>query len=291
MSVHPLVERTVDAYIDAVDTEAPGLLSGLYLTGSAALGDFRPQTSDIDFVAVTDAPPDSAAIAALERAHARLRRRWPSPYFDGIYVTWDDLASDPERAGFGPYSHEGQFYAHRSSSDDPVTWHTLAHHGVACRGPSKFDVWADPEVLARWTLDNLDTYWRRLLDRASRPLSLWGLAAYSPYGAVWVVLGVTRLHYTLATGDIGSKELAGCYALQVFPEEWHRIVNESLRIRRADYARPDVASLLAEVGDYLRFPREGGSLYRTPVARRRDVLAFGDMVITDAHRRYGRQAT
>ena len=290
MSVHPLVSRIVEDYIDTVDTEAPGLLSGLYLTGSAALGDFHPHTSDIDFVGVTDTRPDAVAIAALGRAHTQLRDRWPLPHFDGSYVTWDDLANDPARAGQGPRSHEGRFYARGAGpSGDPVTWHTIADYGVACRGPSELKIWTNSEMLACWTINNLNTYWRRLLGRASRSLSSWGLATYSPCGVVWIVLGITRLHYTLATGDICSKELAGCYALQTFPEEWRRIVDESLRIRRADYARPNVASALAEVSGYLRYPQEGGSLYRTPIARRRDVLAFGNMVITDAHRRYGCQ--
>jgi hypothetical protein len=52
MSLPPLVTTIVDAYLDALDTDAPGLITGLYLTGSAALNDFRPRTSDIDFVAV-----------------------------------------------------------------------------------------------------------------------------------------------------------------------------------------------------------------------------------------------
>jgi hypothetical protein len=129
-------------------------------------------------------------------------------------------------------------------------------------------LWADSETLTAWTLDNLTSYWRSLLDRAARFVSLWSLSTFASYRAVWVVLGVSRLHYTLATGDISSKEDAGRYALQAFPDKWHRIVNESLRIRRADYARPDFSNVLAEVNDFLRVRREGGSLYATPLARR-----------------------
>jgi hypothetical protein len=99
------------------------------------------------------------------------------------------------------------------------------------------------------------------------------------------VLGVSRLHYTLATGDISSKADAGRYALHAFPDKWHRIVNESRRIRRADYARPDFSNVLAEVNDFIRVRREDGSLYATPLARRGDVLAIGDTVMTDARRR------
>jgi hypothetical protein len=173
-----------------------------------------------------------------------------------------------------------------------VTWHTLARYGVACRGPAPRDVeiWTDPEGLTAWTLGNLDSYWRRLLDRAGRLRSRWGVAALTPYVTVWVVTGVSRLHYTLATGDVTSKEGAGGYALQRFAPRWHRVVDEALRIRRADLAGPGVANTIgAQLGESLRLRDgdQGRSLYRTPLGRRRDVLAFGYMVIRDAQRCYG----
>lgn len=265
MPLPAIVENVVNAYLEAVDAEAPGLIEGLYLTGSVALGDFRPRASDIDFVAVTARPLDANATVAVGRAHVRLLRRFPRPLFEGFYATWDDLAADPAHCGH-----------------DPVTWHTLARHGVACRGPDRADlnVWTNAEVLAAWTLGNLDSYWRPLLDRAARfGNEWWSLAALTTYGAVWIVLGVTRLHYTLATGEIGSKENAGRYSLRTFPEEWHRVIQESLRLRQSDRASPDITGALRGMLD-----RE--SLYRSPFTRRRDVLAFGEMVIRDAKARF-----
>ena len=291
MRLHAQAAGVVGAYLEAVDREAPGLVEGLYLTGSAALGDFRPRTSDVDFVAVTACPLDLADLAALERAHARLRARLLRPFFDGIYVTWEELANDPALRR-GPHSHEGRFHANGQGLGDPVTWHTLARYGVVCHGPalSNVRIRADAEVLAAWTLQNLDDYWRPLLRRASVPVNLWCAATLMSYGVVWIVLGLSRLHYTLATGALCSKEAAGEYALQAFPQRWRRVVHESLRIRRADFARPDVSSALLETMDFLRIRRTGTSegLYPTPVARRRDTLAFGEMVITDAKRQYGR---
>ncbi len=274
MRPHPIVEETVGAYLDIVDSEAPGLMEGLYLTGSAALNDFHPHTSDIDFVAVTAARPDAASLAALARTHARLRRLCRRPYFDGLYTTWDDLGHSPASAEGLAYSHEGRFHS-TGGRGDPVTWQTVAHYGIACRGP-KPNVWTDAGFLTNWTLNNLETYWRRLLVRAVRFPDPWCLIAFTSYGAVWVVLGISRLHYTLATGEICSKERAGQYALRTFPEQWHRVLKESLRLRQADRARPDLASAVAE------FARGGESLYRTPVARRRDILAFAHMIIAGA---------
>jgi hypothetical protein len=119
-------------------------------------------------------------------------------------------------------------------------------------------------------------YWGRLLDGVARVRSPWGLAALTPYGVVWIVTGVSRLHYTLATGEITSKDGAGRHALATFPERWHRIVREALRIRKADQARSGVTGAVAAVlRENLTRQGENRSLYPTPVSRRRDVLAFG----------------
>ena len=77
----------------------------------------------------------------------------------------------------------------------------------------------------------------------------------------WGVLGVSRLHCTLATGGIVSKYAAGRYASETFPTRWHRIVDESRRIRGGRHGRP---------------------LYFSPPARRRDLLDVVAMVIDDA---------
>jgi hypothetical protein len=75
--------------------------------------------------------------------------------------------------------------------------------------------------------------------------------------------GAARLHYTLATGKITSKEGAGVYARETFPDRWHPIIDECLRIRRRQPNR---------------------SRYRSIWTRRHDALAFLDYAITDAHR-------
>ncbi|MET8158295.1 aminoglycoside adenylyltransferase domain-containing protein [Sphaerisporangium sp. NPDC005289] len=263
-SLDPLVAETVGAYLEDVDAQAPGLVEGLYLVGSVALNDFRPQASDIDFVAVTSARLDAPALATLAGVHDRLKRRRRKPFFDGGYITWDDLAGAPANSGPGASVHEHHFHATQGGSD-PVTWHTLAHHGIACRGPEpgEVKVWSDREELIAWTDANLDDYWRRLLDRASRLHHRWGMAMLAPYGTVWVVTGISRMHYTIATGRVISKTGATAHAIEVFPERWHRVVAEAARLRRGE---------------------PGRSAYRSPLSRRRDVLAFGDMAVNEAHR-------
>jgi hypothetical protein len=131
---------------------------------------------------------------------------------------------------------------------------------------SDLTVWTDATALAAWTNDNLDMYWqRRVLDRGARLFTPYGLHGLTEWACEWCVTGVSRLHYTLATGAITSKEGAGIYALATFPARCRRVIEEALRIRRA---------------------AAGRSVYRSPLSRRRDVRAFTAMVIADAHRLY-----
>jgi hypothetical protein len=262
---HP-VQTVTDAFLGMVDAQVPGLIEGLYFVGSIALNDYRTHRSDIDFVALMAHRPTPDELDTLTHIHTALQQRWRRPFFDGIYVTQLDLASDPQSLAHCPSAHEGRFLP--ASEGDIITWHTLAQHGLRVRGPaiSPLTVWVDPTRLAAWTDQNLDAYWQRhVLDRGARLLTPSGLVGQSAWSCEWCVTGVSRLHYTLATGSITSKEGAALYVHATFPARWHRVLDEALRIRRADRRR---------------------SLYRSPFARRRDVRAFTAMVIADAHRLY-----
>lgn len=262
MLSQPLVQQVVHAYLDETDRHAPGLVEGLYLIGSVALADFRPGHSDIDFLAVTSAPVTAAQLPALRRAHARLVQRHRRPRFDGAYVTWDDLRRDPSLAGPRVDVFAGRISPPAEGRADPVSWHTLAQSGVAARGPAPgdLDVWTDRKALSDWSRENLDGYWTGWLRRASMLPSPLGLANLGDRGPCWGVLGVSRQHYTLATGAITSKTGGGVYAKETFDGRWHSIVDECLRLRRG----------LA-----------GPSLYRTRFGRRRDALRFMSMVLAD----------
>lgn len=254
------VERLVDRYLSLVDQQAPGLVEGCYLTGSVALDDYRPGVSDVDFVTVTRQPLSGEALVAVGRAHTALGDG-PAPSLDGWYVTWDDLAHDPAAAGQRPRVHEGRFDPDGNAAD-PITWQILATRGVAVRGPGReqVEVLVDRELLAGWLHGNLDSYWRPWLRRSRRLLSRPGVASLTPWGPVWGVLGVSRIHCTLATGEIVSKRRAGEYAQESFDPRWRRIVTEALRLRCG----------------------EGGARYRSRFARRRDTLDFVEMAIGSA---------
>jgi Domain of unknown function (DUF4111) len=269
------VRRTVDLFLATADELAPELLTGFYLVGSVALDDFHPggnrrsrlsTASDIDFIAVTDRrhTGESGEVAALAEAHARTVARFPRPHFDGAILTWSDLAGGPDGCPDVPCAQESRFVPAGRFGINPVTFCELAWHGIAVRGPQPAEagVWAELDVLGAFTADNLSSYWRPWWQgkRQPRPLALAiGLSRWFP---VWAVLGVSRLHYTLATGAMTSKCGAGRYAQKTFAPRWHPIIEESLSLRTGG--------------------AEGRRHYRNPLARRRDTLAFLDTAIDSA---------
>ncbi len=263
MALHPHVQTLAEAFLRNVDEVAPGLVEGLYLTGSVALGDFRPHSSDVDFVVVTARQLTDTDCDLLRRAHARTRALFPRPQFNGIHVVWNDLTDDPMSCGPVASVLGGRFRNRAGADVNPVNWHVLAERGVTIRGPLpvELDVWDERESLRAWCLGSLDEQWRRWRAKAGRLVTPRGLAALGSLAPSWSVLSVSRLHFTLRTSEITSKSGAGRYALHAFPERWQTIVNECLRVRR-NTTMP--------------------SLYESALARRRAALDYIEMVLDDA---------
>ncbi|WP_436522006.1 nucleotidyltransferase domain-containing protein [Actinoplanes sp. HUAS TT8] len=238
--------KVIDEFLARADTLAPGLVEGLYLHGSIALGDYRPGVSDIDFVAVTSAP---AAPDLLRRLHRSLPRR---PHLDGIFVTRDDLRRDPATLPPGPAIHENRVLAATDFERNLVTWHVLAQGGVAVRGPQHPEIFTDWPALAARTRDNLESYWRPWTRRMRTHPAALTAAAVS-----WGVLGVARLRNTLEAGRVTAKTDAGEFAVRTYGSRWEPIVGEALRIRCG-----------------------GSPRFRNPLRRRAEMLAFLTRALT-----------
>ncbi len=254
------VAATLSTYLRLADQKLPARITGLYLTGSIALNDYHPGQSDIDFVAVTDTTLLSEELGRLGRLHRELRRLAPRPKLDGVYVTWLELQTIPIGLS-APYCLDGRFAPCRGFAANPVTWCMLQRHAISLRGPARPLVRHDDALLRQWCRENLQSYWSEWVQRA-RTRFLRRLVTLSRRATVWGVLGVTRLHATIRTGEILSKSATGTYALEAFPSRWSRVIHDALRGRLGDSA----------------------ASYRDIFARRRDTLAFMEYVIVDALR-------
>jgi Domain of unknown function (DUF4111) len=150
---------------------------------------------------------------------------------NGVYLRASDLAKSPLEviALAGYVSGRFRIAPRRGFDVNPVTWHTLARHGIAVRGPEpqRLRIHTDPAELRTWTAGNLNDYWRRWVERVRRP----GLNRPTLLGRRFItggVLGAPRLHYTITTGEVTTKEAAGRYALETFEPRWHALIEDAL---------------------------------------------------------------
>jgi hypothetical protein len=236
-----LAQEAVDDLLERLDRAIPGRIDGFYVVGSTCLGAFRPGRSDLDFVAIVNGNLGRADLARVGAVHlgrwtAALMRdtaaRWRWPLVcNGVYLRNGDLSRSPLEVTPLAGHVAGRLRVAGIAGFDvnPVTWYTLAHHGIAVRGPhpSQLAIRVNHPELRNWTLGNLNGYWRRWSQRAKRGGPPGGRALPRRF-AVGGVLGAPRLHYTLATGAVASKEAAGRYALTVFERRWHPLIEDAL---------------------------------------------------------------
>ena len=246
------VRSVVTRYLQLVDESLRGHIEGLYLVGSLALEDYQAGQSDIDFVAVTDDPLTAEEMDRLETVHQALLAEVGRPWFDGIYVTWSDLEHNREDAGSVPSSHQGQFKRSGGFEANPVTWLILRNHPRPVRGPVP-RVWHDRDLLQRWNLNNLNSYWTGMAAQLEAGASRLQEEAI-PQVIAWCVPGVVRLTYTIATDDVTSKSSACRYALTTYPERWCPIVLEALAIRSGTF--PAESALSSHIEDTIGFMRQ-----------------------------------
>lgn len=205
----------LDEYLTALDAALAGRATGVYLTGSAALGDWRPGRSDLDIVVVTGEELGESGLTALEELHAVVSGR---PYRDAIYVPAATIGSRRSDVTF-PAAVDG-FFHREGHRPEPVLWASLHRHAVTLRGPEASGLGDDPGQV--WLRDfcrnNLESYWRPWAANGRRGLSSQNPSRpLDPHRVVWAALGPGRLHATIATGEIISKTAAAAYTARLLP--------------------------------------------------------------------------
>lgn len=280
-----LGHRVTDLVADLVGDlgrTVPGAVAGVYVVGSAALGDHAPDLDDVDLVVVLRAGPDALLGRLLDDVHQRVERAHRATRPDLVYTTWADLVRDgtapaapasaaaaaaPTGAGLPLARRDGRTDTGPTAAPTALTRHQLLDHGLAVLGPplSAREVAVDRQQLSAYCLAEITGHWTPWWERSALLLSSAGRESLTPR-VTEAVLGVTRLHHTLLTGRLTGLTAAGEWALTVCEPEWSRLLQEALRVRR-DPGTP--------------------SLYRDPLRRRREALAFTDLLMTADEEAFG----
>lgn len=224
----------VNAALSHFDVHLHNLLGsrfiGLYVVGSLALGDFNPDSSDIDFIAVIDGQIDESVINKLRGMHADFAAT-ASPWaarIEAVYVTPDafDLTIPNSKTYPQVEVEKGTILFNAPLEDGWVfQLHSLREHSLVVSG-------ADPHTLMPPTD-------RKFMPPAVAAISKMWLddAANDPTWIDWlrvvpnqqfVLKTLCRMLYSLATGDVCSKPPAVRWGQAHLPSRWVALLETSL---------------------------------------------------------------
>jgi hypothetical protein len=252
-ALQPTPYPDVNAVLHAFTTQAQAILGahfvGLYLSGSLAVGDFDPRSSDIDFVVVTDAPLPADRVAALRAMHARFADG-ESPWaekIEAVYIPQDALQDGAPPDARYPILEKGDTLALAPLEDGwPVQVYTLREHGVAVAGPDPRSLIppVDPAAMNR-AGHGIAAQW---LDQARTDPSWLDWLRPRQHQA-FVVLTLCRLLYTLETGGVISKPGAARWGEQRLGPQWAGLIAQAVAGQHAagDTTDHDMAETVALV--------------------------------------------
>jgi predicted nucleotidyltransferase len=223
--------KEITHLLDTILSELHARLStnfvGLYLRGSLATGDFRPESSDVDLLAVTEREVSAAEFASLVELHGEIAAQ-AHPFATRLEITYIDLAA---LRRFQPGYH---FPTLGQGEGEKLVWTehhtnwilerwTVREHGVVLFGPAPktlIDPIAPAEIIAavqarvqvwaEWASDLTNPDWQ--LPRSHK---------------TYVVETMCRALYTGTHGGIASKAQSVAWARQNLPDPWRTLVEES----------------------------------------------------------------
>ena len=220
-------------------------LVGLYLYGSLSLGDFDPQSSDIDFLVVTTEELPAETLETLKDMHASIASSG-LPYakrLEGSYIPLAPLRRyDPHNASHPTIGADWEFHVAQHGSNWIIERSIVREYGVVLWGPSPktlIDPISSHELRAA-VCEQLRDFWQA---------QLTGPEWLQPrHYQAFAVLTMCRALYTLSQGQAASKLQAAAWALQSLDHKWQPIIERALAWRH-QHEKDDLAETLT----FLRF--------------------------------------
>lgn len=201
---------------------------GLYLVGSLALGDFNPQTSDIDWIVITQGEISSVLFEALRVLHVEFDQSgssWANKV-EAVYIPKIALNHPAATSAVYPQVERGtKLFLAPLETGWVFQRHTLREHGVVVAGPEP-RAWIEPidPNQMRQAAATISSGW---LEQSRRDPD-WVAWAREQNSLSFIVLTLCRLLYSLETGRVASKPAAARWAGENTARCWKGLIQRSL---------------------------------------------------------------
>jgi hypothetical protein len=238
---YPDINAVVHELLTSLHAILGAQLRGLYLVGSLALGDFRPQQSDLDLLIVTGGTLSDETVASLRDLHQRFDQSasvWAAR-LDAVYIPQEILREAfPTAARYPILEWPGLLALEPLESGWPIQRYTLREYGVVVTGPDPRSLLdpVNPDDLRQASAAMVER-WR---DQAHRDPE-WVGWLRAPANHPFVVLTLCRLLYTLATGSVASKPAAAHWAELTLPSRWSGLIGRATTGQHATADEPEDA--------------------------------------------------
>ena len=220
-------------------------LIGCYLYGSLSLGDFDPESSDIDFLMVTTEDLTENVLEELQAMHADIAASGLhyANRLEGSYIPRAALRSyDPQNANHPTIGIDWDFHVGQHGNNWIIERHIVREHGVVVWGPSPKTLidHVPVEAIKAAVCETLRNFWTAQLAGAEwlRPREYQAFA----------ILTMCRALYTLQQGVVASKPEAAAWASQTLDPKWRPTIEKALTWR-SQHVKDDLSETLA----FLRF--------------------------------------
>jgi predicted nucleotidyltransferase len=218
------VKAIIEAVVGGVQAALNENLRGIYLKGSLALGDFNPETSDVDLLVVVKQPLNQGDFERLDQAHRQIQTL-PNRYANEVelaYVPAAVLNNFVPGLKY-PALERGEGLKWKTlGSNWLIEFWTVREHGVVLYGPDPKTL-IDPIAKAQIVAAVLATLpdWTQWTDT-------WDDAFQTHMGELrFSVETMCRVLHTLNSGEVCSKPKAVAWALANLPQPWVSLVKDS----------------------------------------------------------------
>lgn len=224
---------------------------GMYLYGSLSSGDFNSETSDIDFLFVTDGSLTQETIAQLERMH---QETWATSHkrageLEGAYVPKKLIrCHDPEGAPC-PTINEGNFYLSPLGSDWIIQRHVVREYGVVVDGPEPKSLidYVSPADIRGAVMGVLREWWFPMLEDPS-----WLTEHHRGYHS-FAILSMCRALHAMAHGTVVSKPVAARWAKEHLDARWSSVIDRALLTQKP---HPEEFDLLQDAIQLIKYTKD-----------------------------------
>ena len=241
------VGEIVESLVPQINRVLEDNLEGIYLKGSLALGDFNPETSDVDLLVVVKQPLHQADFERLDPMHRRIQTL-PNRYAGDVelaYVPATILNNFVPGLKYPALERGEQLKWKTLGSNWLLEFWTVREHGATLHGP-------DPKTLIEpigkeqivAAVRGVFPDWLDWINTPDDP------GWHAQMGTLrFAVETMCRVLYTLETGEMCSKPKAVAWALARVPEPWVSLIKES----QGWWSQKTDAASVAKVWQFVRW--------------------------------------